>query len=282
MRCQLSFWVLSGFSGGTRLACLEAALSGMCAQPSSRKGAPSGYGHIHSENLSRLRACPGAGILGLPFLRPALPCTLTWPGAWHPPVGRPLICSPLSGARRPTGLELCCPHAVPASPSHGNRSGKGSKHLKDQPCPHDVEAFFFLSVIRKQNNHTQNPQRGRICASPLWKKTEENYSGLRLGQPQAGVRSLAWRGASLFLPSQDARCPQEQASLTMHGPPTAPPTGLGLGRHSVTIEVQGHIPPQAHALRHRGWGPSRPTAAIPTDSDSRTPAHASGALAPCT
>lgn len=262
----------------------------MCTQPSSRKGAPSGCGRIHSEDLSRLRACPGAGILGLPFLRPAPPCTLPWPGAWHPPVGQLLpastrlathLLSSLSGARRPTGLELCCPHAVPASPSHGNRTGKGSQHLKDQPCPHDMEAFF-LSVIRKQNKHMQNPQRGRIRALPLWKKTEENYSGLRLEQPQAGVRSLAWRGASLFLPSQDARCPREQASLTVHGPPTAPPTGLGLGRHSVTTEAQGHIPPQAHTPRHRGWGPSRPAAAIPTDSDSRTPAHARGTLAPCT
>lgn len=92
-----------------------------------------------------------------PFCGPATPC--------HHQAG----CSSalLSGARRPTGLELCCPQAILASPSHGNRTRNGSRHLKDRPWPPDVEAFFFLTAIRKQNKHTQNPLRGRVRESPL-------------------------------------------------------------------------------------------------------------------
>lgn len=118
---------------------------------------------------------PRAGSLGLPFLRPAPLCALTWCGAQHPPVGQLLpattrLAAHLLSSRAPASPQAwnrAALQAILVSPSHGNRTRKGSRHLKDWPCSPDVEAFFVLTAIRKQNKHTQNPQKGRVRESPL-------------------------------------------------------------------------------------------------------------------
>lgn len=110
--------------------------------------------------------------------------------------------------------------------------------------------------------------------SHLYRKSQKKVTAGSISDNPKQVRGL-WPGE---LPpfSGPAKMPsarEEQASLTVPGPPAAPPTGPGLGRYSVTTE--------AHVRLHR-WGPSSPAAAVPVDVGSRTPARARGALAACT